>query len=161
GVRGRMAVAADGKSAVTIAVRDAPLETCFLSVTLRAPFTTKKLACVGTGEDLVDSALSPTGKYVAVTTQNRVGSDRAWGLRVVALPAGKVVLDEPDQPGLVVRAISDTGLLVRSGAAGFVVQDVPAKKKRTLDIDIDIGQRGFFRSGSELVYVAGREVAVL
>ena len=144
-------------------------------------------------EQLVDSVVSPKGKYAALSTKKRVeiadargvapgsrSSDWAggrsgatgmtvtgttrleWRLRVVSLASGKVVRDEPDAPGLGIRAISDAGLLVQSGARGIVVTDVPGKKQHELDARaIDLGYRGFFRNDKELVYVAGTTVGVL
>jgi hypothetical protein len=80
---------------------------------------------------------------------------------VVSVGAGKTALDAAAEPGLSVRAVSDDGLVVQSGLRGVLIDDVPARKQRALDRDDDLGYRGFFRSGTELVVVRGRDVAVL
>jgi hypothetical protein len=126
---------------------------------MRPPFTAKKLACLDGGEPVVDSVLSPRGKWAAVTTQRTV--DQKWHLRVLSLPAGKVVLDQAAETGFVIRAISDDGLLVQSGPSGLLVDDVPKQTRRRHDADIDLGHRAFFRNANELVYVMGSSVAVL
>jgi hypothetical protein len=87
-----------------------------------------------------------------------------WRLRVVSLTTGKVVKDEPDMPGLAIRAISDSGLLVQSGVLGTDVHDVGAKPPaapRAIDRAIDLGYRGIFRNDKELVYVNEGAVAVV
>jgi hypothetical protein len=163
--------------------RTAP-DTCIVSLSLKPPFGVKKLACLDGNEQLVDSVVSPKGKWAALSTKKRMavtppsaqsegyaggakpwigsGTRLEWRLRVVSLATGKVVRDEPDVPGLSVRAISDSGLLVQSGALGIVVTDVPGKKQRPLaDQAIDLGYRGFFRNDKELVYVAGASVGVV
>lgn len=84
-----------------------------------------------------------------------------WRLRVVSTSTGKVVQDEPEPPGLGIRAISDSGLLVQSGALGIIVTDVATKKQREIERPIDLGYRGFFRNESALVYVSGGTVRVL
>jgi hypothetical protein len=156
-------------------------DTCVLSLGLKAPFPIKKLACLEGGEQLVEFVVSPKGKWAAVSTKRRVEQptvplgDKAektpsarhlqWRLRVVSLAAepgrGKVVRDEPDVPGLGIRAISDTGLLVQSGTLGAVVHDVPGKRWRELPSTVDLGHRGFFRNDKDLVYIRGGSVAVL
>ncbi len=157
GARDRFVIDGDGKTAVAIASHEPQIKTCALSVGLKPPFAVKKLACLDGAEPLVDSILSPKGKYAAMTTQR----DRRWHLRVVALATGKVVLDEPAEIGLVIRAISDDGLLVQSGPRGVVVDDVRAKSRHRREMDVDLGHRAFFRSATELVYVRGSSVAVL
>jgi hypothetical protein len=167
GIRGRFVEQPDGQSAVAIASqhrgrdrRGSP-DTCVVSVSLRSPFPVKRLACIDGNEQLVESALSPKAKWAALSTKARSpGGGLAWRLRVLSLTNGKVVLDEPDVPGLTVRAISDTGLLVRSGVLGAVVEDVPGKKRRELDGSV-VDHRGAFRNDKELVYLAGSTVAVL
>ncbi|MBX3258322.1 MAG: hypothetical protein KF782_01275 [Labilithrix sp.] len=141
-------------------------DTCVVSLTLRPPFVTKKLACLDGAEQLVESVISPKGKWAALSTKKSAGLTEGerrveWRLRVVSLTTGKVVRDEPEPPGVAVRAISDAGLLVQSGARGVVVTDVPAKTSRELDRPIDLGYRGFFRNDADLVYVRGGAVAVL
>jgi hypothetical protein len=159
GARDRFVVDADNKNAFAIASHEPQLKTCAISVGLRPPFAAKKLACLDGGEPVVDSVLSPRGKWAAITTQRT--SDQKWHLRVLALPSGKVVLDEPAESGFVIRAISDEGLLVQSGPRGMLVDDVQKHTRRRHDADLDLGHRGFFRNGSELVYVKGASVAVL
>ena len=85
----------------------------------------------------------------------------AWRLRVLSLDNGKIALDQPEQPGMMVRAISDEGLLVHSGDGGVVVSDVPEKTRRVLSRPVDLGHRGFFRSATELVVVRGAAVGVV
>ncbi len=157
GARDRFVIDADGKSAIAIASHEPQIRTCALSVGLKPPFAVKKVACLDGAEPLVDSILSPKGKFAAMTTQR----DRRWHLRVVSLATGKVVLDEPAEIGLVIRAISDDGLLVQSGPRGVVVDDVRAKSRERREVDVDLGHRAFFRNASELVYVKGASVAVL
>lgn len=171
GMRDRFVANPDGQSAVAVAStprahsREAS-ETCFVSLSLKPPFATKKLACLGGNEHLVESVISPKGKWAAISTKRSHtepgGEARLeWRLRVVSLTNGKVVRDEPESAGLNLRAISDAGLLVESGAGGIVVTDVPAKKTRTIDHAIDLGYRGFFRNETDLVYVNGASVSVL
>jgi hypothetical protein len=157
GARDRFVIDAQGKSAVAIASHEPQIKTCALSVALRPPFSVKKLACLDGAEPLVDAVLSPKGRWAAMTTQR----DKKWHLRVVSLQTGKVVLDEPAQTGLVIRAISDDGLLVQSGPRGVIVDDVRANSRRRREVDVDLGHRGFFRSASELVFVRGSSVAVV
>ena len=150
--------------AVVVASQEPQIKTCVLSVGLKAPFAVKKLACLDGGEQLVDSTLSPSGRWAAMTTQKAdrdAPSGFAWRLRVVSLVSGKVALDEAAEPGLIVRALSDAGLLVQSGARGVVVDDVDEKTKRTLPRAPELGHRGFFRSATELVVVRGGAVAVV
>jgi hypothetical protein len=159
GTRDRFVIDAEGKNAVAIASQEPHVKTCVLSVSLKPPFSTKKLACLDGGEPVIDSVLSPHGKWAAITTAR--STDHKWHLRVVALPAGKVVLDEPAETGFVIRAISDEGLLVQSGPRGLLLDDVERQTRRRHDADIDLGHRGFFRNANELVYVKGASVAVL
>ncbi len=167
GARDRFAVDADGRFAVALASQEPHIKTCVLSIALRPPFAVKRVACLEGGEQFVESALSPRGRWAAVTTQSTrkdtkdEPSTLAWRLRVVALATGKVVLDEPAEPGLIVRAISDDGLLVQSGARGIIVEDVPAQTRRTFGEGIDLGHRGFFRGPNELVVVRGSTVGVV
>jgi hypothetical protein len=176
GVRDRFVMHPDGKSAVAVATqsrgRSTP-ETCLIEVGLRPPFSVKRLACVDGPEQLVEFAVSPKGKWAALSTKKRIvragfgaaieteGRALEWRLRVLSLQTGKVAHDEPDMPGLGIRAISDSGLLVQSGVLGVVVRDIPAKTFRALDPTIDLGHRGVFRNDSELVYAKGGSVAVL
>ncbi len=158
-------------------------DTCVVSLSLKPPFAVKKLACLDDGEQLVDSVVSPKGRWAALSTKKRVatsssgsGSREArgtkpligtatrleWRLRVVSLATGKVVRDEAEAPGLHIRAISDRGLLVQSGALGTVVTDVPGDERHPLaGPAVDLGYRGFFRNERELVYVAGASVGVV
>lgn len=159
GARDRFVVDADNKTAVAIASHEPQLKTCAIAIGLRAPFATKKLACLDGGEPVVDSVLSPHGKWAAITTQRP--QDQKWHLRVVSLPTAKVVLDEPAEVGFVIRAISDDGVLVQSGPRGMLVDDVQKQTRRRHEVDIDLGHRGFFRNAHELVYVKGASVAVL
>lgn len=170
GMRDRFVEHPDGSSAVAVASqpRGSKSDTCVVSLSLRPPFATKKLACIDGGEQLVDSVISPKGKWAALSTKKRVDDEVRWRLRVVALPdpregrtTGKVVRDEPEAPGLGIRAISDSGLLVQSGPLGIVVTDVPTNRWREVERSIDLGYRGFFRSDKELVFANGGTVAVV
>jgi hypothetical protein len=165
GARDRFGVDPENNVAIVVASQEPQVKTCVLSVGLKAPFAVKKLACLDGGEQFVDSTLSPNGRWAAVTTQ-RAAKDSpsgfAWRLRAVSLVSGKVALDEPAEPGLIVRAISDGGLLVQSGGEGrVVVDDLVAKAKRTLGHPTELGHRGFFRSATELVVVRGGSVGVV
>jgi hypothetical protein len=159
GARDRFVLDGDDKNAVAIASHEPQLGTCAISIGLRPPFLTKKLACLAGGEPVVDFVLSPHGKWAAITTQRK--EDQRWHLRVLALPTGKVVLDEPAETGFVIRAISDDGLLVQSGPRGMLIDDVQKRTRRRHEADLDLGHRGFFRNANELVYVKGASVAVL
>ena len=169
GARDRFAIDAEAGVAVVVASQEPQIKTCVLSIGLKAPFAVKKLACIDGGEPLVDGVLSPNGRWAAVTTQKIAkGSPSGfeWRLRAVSLATGKVALDEPAEPGLLVRAISDAGLLVQSGAGiigepRVVVDDLVARTKRTLPRAVELGHRGFFRSATELVVVRGGSVAVV
>ena len=167
GARDRFAVDEDGKVAVAVASQEPQLKTCALQIALRPPFAVKKLACLDGGEPLVESVLSVHGHFVALTTQSapKAGRDGlfplAWRLRVVALDTGKVALDEPEEPGVMVRAISDAGLLVKSGPRGVELTDVPAHARRMLSHPVELGHRGYFRSPTELVVVRGGSVGVV
>lgn len=165
GLKDRFFPHPDGSSAIAFSSQTKPdraHETCAISVGLRAPFATRKVACMD--EQLVEAVASPRGKYAAVSTKKHGASGLTFRLRVVSLATGKVVSDAQEQPGLVIRAISDRGLLVQSGAMGIVVTDVPAGKQRSIDTPIDLGHRGFFRTEADreqLVYLAGGSVRVL
>jgi hypothetical protein len=164
GTRDRITIDAERGLAMIVASQEPHIKTCALSIGLRAPFAVKKLACLDGGEQLVDSALSPNGRWAAITTQKKASdapAGLAWRLRVVSLRTGKVALDQPAEPGLIVRAISDSGLLVQSGARGVVLDDVDAKTRRTLARPVELGHRGFFRGPTELVVVRGGSVAVV
>lgn len=178
GVRDRFTLTPDGVAAIAISMQPhagkTNPDTCVVSIGMKSPFTVKKLACVDGSEQLVESVISPKGKWAAISTKKRVdlhdrdahplGKARRleWRLRVVSLTSGKVMRDEPDVPGLSVRAISDSGLLVQSGTLGVVVHDVAQKKWRTIDDpSLDLGHRGYFRNDKDLVYVTGDTVAVL
>lgn len=168
GLRDRFVMNPSGQTAVGIASQPRAKnasDTCVVSLSLAPPFATKKLACLDGSDQLVDSVISPKGKWAALSTKKRVDANEGprveWRLRVVSLATGKVVRDEADVPGLSIRAISDSGMLVQSGSLGIVVTDVPAKKSRNVDRALDLGHRGFFRSDSELVYVNGATVAVI
>lgn len=171
GMRDRFAATPDGQSAIGIAAqpraRGGTPETCIVSLALRPPFATKKLACLEGTEQLVESVVSPKGKWAALSTKKKTEASATaprhveWRLRVVNLTTGKVMQDETETPGLGIRAIGDTGILVQSGALGAVVTDVPAKKSRTIERPIDLGYRGYFRSDKELVFVTGATVDVV
>ena len=164
GARDRFGLDEERGVSVVVASQEPQIKTCVLSVGLKAPFAVKKLACLDGGEQLLDSTLSPSALWAAMTTQK---SDRdapsgfAWRLRVVSLLTGKVVLDEAAEPGLIVRAVSDGGLLVQSGPRGVVLDDLEEKTRRTLAHAPELGHRGFFRSATELVVVRGGGVAVV
>lgn len=169
GMRDRFVASPDGQTAFAVASQSrgakGASDTCVVSLSLRPPFAVKKLACLDGNEQLVESVISPRGKWAALSTKKKtdVGGDRKleWRLRVVSTTTGKVMRDEPEPSGLAVRAISDSGLLVQSGALGIVVTDVPGKKQRELDRPIDLGYRGFFRNDTDLVYVTGKAVSVV
>lgn len=168
GTRDRVTVDNERGVAVLVASQEPQIKTCVLSIGLRAPFAVKRLACLDGGERFVDSTLSPNGRWAAVTTQKsppKGGKDDAavleWRLRVVSLVTGKVALDEPAEPGRMVRAVSDGGLLVQSGPRGVVLDDLEAKTRRSLSRPVELGHRGFFRGPSELVVVRGGSVAVV
>jgi hypothetical protein len=180
GVRDRFFPHPDGQSTVAISTQSrgvkAPSgDTCVLSISLKSPFLVKRLACLDGGEQLVDSVVSPKGKWAALSTKKKTDTNNngagagtpnlyghlEWRLRVVNLATGKVMRDEPDAPGLGIRAISDSGLLVQSGSLGIIVTDVPAKRWRSIDKPIDLGYRGLFRNDKQLVYVDEASVAVI
>ncbi len=161
GTRDRLVIDADAKSAVTVASQEPQIKTCLLSIALKSPFAVKKVVCLDGGEQYVESTLSPTGRFAAITTQSSGSSGVVWRLRVVSTADKKVVLDEPEEPGMIVRALSDEGLLVQSGARGVLLTDVSSKVVRTVDVGSDLGHRGFFRSATELVVVRGGSVAVV
>lgn len=168
GARDRFAVDPEGKAAVAIASQEPHIKTCVLSIAMKPPFAVKRMACLDGGEQFVESALSPAGKWAAVTTQStQRDGGLAWRLRVVSVATAKVVLDEPAVPGMIVRAISDAGLLVQSGARGIVLDDVPGQTRRTFGgttvdgTSIELGHRGFFRGPNELVVVRGSSVGVV
>lgn len=177
GMRDRFVATPDGERAIGVAStprspadlkRHGNPETCVVQVGLKVPFATKRLACLEGGEQLVESVISPRAKWAAISTKRHSEAKDAtalprveWRLRVVSLTTGKTVRDEPDVPGLGIRAISDSGQLVLSGTLGTVVHDVPAKRWRSIDRPLDLGYRGLFRNDKELVYVRGSTVAVL
>ncbi len=169
GMRDRFVAHPDGQTAFAVASQPrgskGASDTCVVSLSLRPPFAVKKLACLDGNEQLVESVISPKGKWAALSTKKKteVAGERKvdWRLRVVSTTSGKVVRDEPEPPGLAVRAISDSGLLVQSGSLGIVVTDVPGKKQREIDRPIDLGYRGFFRNDTDLVYVNGKAVSVI
>jgi hypothetical protein len=158
GMHDRFVIHPDGKTAFALASQPGA-EACFVSLGLKPPFATKKLACVdGAGERVVESAISPKGKWAALSTHRR--SDGAWHLRVVSLATGKVARDEPSLPGLVLRAVSDSGLVVESGLLGARVLDAASTSVHALPPD-DLGPRAFFKSDTELVYGTEGSVATL
>ena len=169
GMRDRFVAHPDGQTAFAVASQPrgatGASDTCVVSLSLRPPFAVKKLACLDGNEQLVESVISPKGKWAALSTKRKTEADGErrvdWRLRVVSTTTGKVARDEPEPPGLAVRAISDSGLLVQSGSLGIVVTDVPGKKQRAIDRPIDLGYRGFFRNDTDLVYVTGKAVGVL
>lgn len=161
GITERFTTATDG-NAVVIASHEPQIHTCVLSVAQKAPFAVKKLGCLDGGEALVESAISPKARWAALTTKT-VDAERnlAWRLRVVSLGNGAVVLDVPADAGFSLRAISDAGVLVQSGIRGVIVDDAMTKKRRILEAPLDLGHRGFFRSGTELVVLRGAGVTVV
>lgn len=164
GVRDQFGFDAEAGTAVVVASQEPQVKTCVLSIGLRAPFAVRKLACLDGAERYVESTLSPNARWAAITTQKTSKDASAgleWRLRVVSLATGKIALDQPAEPGLLVRAVSDAGLLVQSGARGTVVDDVAAKTHRTLSGALELGHRGFFRNATELVVVRGGGVAVV
>lgn len=162
GARDRFVVSADGKTAVAVASQEPHAKTCVLSIGLKPPFAVKRLACLDGGEPLVESVLSPHGRWAVLTTQSKTAKGtNAFRVRAVSLATGKVVLDEPAQPGLIPRAVSDAGLLVQSGVMGVVLDDLEEKTRRTVDHELEVGHRGYFRSATELVVVRGSSVGVI
>jgi len=167
GLRDRFFANPDGSSAVAFSSKvrvsgaDKSFETCAISVGLKPPYATRRLACLDGGEQLVEAVVSPKGKFAAISTKKHGEHGPTFRLRVVALATGKVLRDEPESVGLEIRAISDIGLMVQSGIMGIVVTDVPAQRWRSLDTPIDLGHRGFFRSDHELVYLDGGGARVL
>ncbi len=162
GVHDSVVVDEASKFAIAVVSHEPQVKTCALSVSLRPPFAVKRLGCLDGGELLVESILSPHGRWVTAVTTPRekvAGQRRTFRLRVVSLDNGKVLLDEPAQPGLNVRAISDAGVLVQSRFGETVVIDVPGRIRRVRTMDV--GHRAYFRSASELVFVRGATVAVL
>jgi hypothetical protein len=161
GVRDRFALDVDGHSAVAVAFDEPQMKTCVVSLGLRAPFAVKKLACLDGAEPLVESIPSIHGRFIALTTQVGGAAQLAWRLRVLSIDSGKIELDEPQEPGMMVRAISDAGLLVKSGPRGVELTDVPAHTRRMVSRPVELGHQGFFRNPSELVVVRGGSVAVV
>lgn len=152
GMHDRFVIHPDGKTAFAISSQPGGAETCVVSLGLRPPFATKKLACVeGQDERVVESAISPKGKWAALSTHVR--GDAQWRLRVLSLTGPKRD-DKPEvreEAGRVLRAISDSGLAVESGPRGGVVIDATNGNVRPLPA-VDLGHRAFFRSDTELVY---------
>ncbi len=149
GVRERFDVSADGQSAVVVTSHEPAVRTCVLSVGLRPPFAVKKLGCLGGGERLVETVVSPAGRWAAFTTQTpsekggpaggegtkakRASSSLSWRLRGLALTGamtGQVVHDGVAEPGYPLRALSDGGTLVQSGLRGVRIDDVMQKTRR-------------------------------
>jgi hypothetical protein len=164
GVRDQFGFDAEAGTAVVVASQEPHIKTCVLSIGLRPPFAVRKLACLDGAEQYVESTLSPNARWAAITTQKTSKDASArleWRLRIVSLATGTIALDQPAEPGLLVRAVSDAGLLVQSGARGTVVDDVGAKTRRTLSGAVELGHRGFFRNATELVIVRGGGVAVV
>lgn len=159
GARDRFVLDPERKAAVLVVSHEPQIKTCALSVSLKPPFAVKKLGCLDGGESLVESVLSPNGRYAALTTQRKGARGTFWRLRVMELDAGKIVLDEPAIAGRSVRAISDAGLLVESGFDGAFVIDVTKKEQR--EEPLDVGHRAFFRGATELVFLRGASVAVV
>ncbi|MDB4947072.1 MAG: hypothetical protein JWP97_6606 [Labilithrix sp.] len=164
GTRDRFAIDAEGKMAVAVASQEPLVKTCVLGIGLKPPFTVKKLACLEGGEPFLESVLSPSGRYAAITTQapSEAGGPDRFHLRVIAVSSGKVVLDEPAVPGMIPRAVSDAGVLVQSGFRGILIDDLTTGARRSLPGDgALLGHRGFFRGASELVVVRGSTVGVV
>jgi hypothetical protein len=80
GVRERFDVSADGQSAVVVASHEPAVRTCVLSVGLRPPFAVKKLGCLEGSERLVETVVSPSGRWAAFTTQTPPDKDGAGPL---------------------------------------------------------------------------------
>ncbi len=160
GARDRFVVDDAGNAAVAVTSQEPYAKTCLVSIALKTPFAVKKLACLEGSEPLAESVLSPHGKWAVLTTRAAKGNT-TWRVRVVSLADGKVVRDEPAEPGMIVRAVSDAGLVVSSGVLGTVVDDVAHEQRRALDADLDLGHRGFFRNATELVVVRGGFVRIV
>lgn len=159
GMHDRFVVHPDGKNAYALSSQPTVpgADICFVSMGLKPPFATKKLACVeGNNERVAESAISPKGKWAAISTHKR--GDATWHLRVMSLATGKVVRDEVEQPGLVLRAISDAGLVVESGILGARIVDAASGKDRPLSAP-DLGHRAFFKDETNLVYATEGSVA--
>ncbi len=181
GVREGFEVTPDGQTALVIASHEPAVRTCVLSVGLRPPFAVKKLGCLDGGERLVESVVSPKGRWAALTTQSPVEKETvrddglkgkraprplsplAWRLRVLSLGpgSGQLAHDGPAEAGLSLRAINDAGMLVQSGLRGVRIDDVPKNVRRDVRTPPDLGQRVFFRSDEELVFLRGANVATV
>jgi len=161
GARDRFIIDEEGRAAVAVASQEPQVKTCVLSIGLRPPFATRKVACLDGGEPLLESVISPKGRWVATTTQVTRDGVHSWRLRAISVRTGKVALDVPAASGMMLRAISDTGLLVQSGFGGAIVDDLAAKTRRVIDHPLELGHRGFFRGPSELVVVRGGAVGVV
>jgi hypothetical protein len=160
GAHDRFVIDADAKNAIAVASSEPQIKTCVIQVGLISPFTVKKLGCIDGNEPLVESVLSIHGRYVALTTQS-VSKPWTWRLRVLSTRTGKIALDEQAEAGMMVRAISDEGLLVKSGPRGVELTDVPSKLRHMMSRPVELGHRGFFRSATELVVVRGGGVGVV
>ncbi len=176
GVRERFAATTDATSAVGITSHEPTIRTCVLGVGLRPPFAVKRLACIDGGEPLVESVVSPKGRWAALTTASVAAEARdvltnpsrapndakakqrafhipRFRLRVVSLATGAVAMDVAAEPGYSLRAISDAGIVVRSGVRGVLVHDVPRKSSKEVQTTVDLGDRAIFRNEHELVFV--------
>jgi hypothetical protein len=160
GMHDRLVEHPDGQSAFAVATDRAHGPTCVVSLSMKS-FAAHRLGCIDGSEQLGVSVISPKGKWAALSTKKHASDGKVdWRLRVMSLGSGKVVYDEPEPPGLTVRAISDAGLMVQSGIVGTVVTDVPTKRWRELDPAIELS-RGFFRNDNEFVYANDGTVAVI
>lgn len=69
GMRDRFVAHPDGQTAFAVASHAGPKgagDTCIVSLSLRPPFAAKKVACIDGSEQLVDSVISPRGKWAAL-----------------------------------------------------------------------------------------------
>ena len=68
-------------------------------------------------------------------------------------------MDAEAEPGYSLRALSDAGMLVRSGIRGVLVHDVVQGARVDVQTPVDLGDRAIFRSDYDLVVLRGGTVA--
>ena len=141
GMRDRFVAHPDGQTAFAVAslpragARGERERTCVVSLGLKPPFATKKLACLDGGEQLVESVISPKGKWAALSTKKQAqGRARRRAPRRMAAPRRLAVERQGHsrrargtRPRASARSATP-GFSSRAVRAGIVVTDVPAKK---------------------------------
>jgi hypothetical protein len=166
-------LSADGREAIMLAGHPPQIPTCALAVPLAPPHKVRRLACLEGGERQVGHRLSPTGRLVEVVTSRETSEDDpssvridrdgvrrpnkklAYRLRVLSLADGKVVLDMPHRP-MIVLALSDEGLLLRRQNDGsLLLMDAVTREERVLPRSQvpDVGVQARFRGPREILYV--------